>query len=81
MIRAERRAKMEKGLKEFVASFKDGIRKALSKVMAPNYDIFISYCHKNAPKAEAFLNRFRELGSSLSVFFDRIELKAGEFFY
>ncbi|XP_013414543.1 uncharacterized protein LOC106176622, partial [Lingula anatina] len=42
-----------------------------------DYDVFISYSHKNTDKANFFLNTLTRLNPHLRIFYDRNELKAG----
>lgn len=41
------------------------------------YDIFISYSHKNMGKAKAVLNQVQQSNPDLDIFFDYAELKTG----
>nr|XP_006820675.1 PREDICTED: uncharacterized protein LOC100375438 [Saccoglossus kowalevskii] len=40
-----------------------------------NYDVFISYSHKNSQQATAVLNKLTNLNPDLKIFFDKEELK------
>ncbi|XP_077868252.1 uncharacterized protein LOC100375438 [Saccoglossus kowalevskii] len=42
-----------------------------------NYDVFISYSHKNSQQATAVLNKLTNLNPDLKIFFDKEELKTG----
>ena len=41
------------------------------------YDVFISYCHKDMAHAKVFVETFKQLNPKLKVFFDTEELKTG----
>lgn len=41
------------------------------------YDVFISYSHRNPTQAEQLLKIFNEIDSEVKVFYDRSELTAG----
>ena len=44
---------------------------------APNYDVFISYCHKNSDKAAYLLGLLQRYNADMNIFYDRHELKTG----
>lgn len=43
------------------------------------YDVFVSYCHKNTDKAKVFVNSLKQENSDMRIFFDQSELKTGWF--
>ena len=45
---------------------------------ANEYDVFISYCHKNKQIAQEILSYLQGQRSDLKIFFDYAELKTGE---
>ena len=44
------------------------------------YDVFVSYSHKNPSEAETMLKIFADLDPKVKVFYDRSELVMGELF-
>ena len=61
------------------ADFSDAnIVKSEETVEKFDYDVFISYSHKNPAEAESMLKMFRELDPELKVFYDRSELVTGK---
>ena len=42
------------------------------------YDVFVSYCHKNIEKAKMVVNTLKEKNSALQIFFDYEQLKTGQ---
>lgn len=45
------------------------------------YDVFISYSHKNPDQAEALLQAFKEINDKVKVFYDRSALTTGRLKY
>lgn len=41
------------------------------------YDIFVSYCHKNLDKAKVIVNSLKRENPAVRIFFDQDELKTG----
>lgn len=42
------------------------------------YDVFISYCHRNASAAQTMLSSLHTQNKDLKIFFDYKELKSGQ---
>ena len=73
--------KMLAAVKAFAAMFQTTVRYSLLKPLNQHYDIFISYSHKNSDQAQVFLKILYKLNPELSIFYDRIDLKAGTYTY
>ncbi|XP_074651161.1 uncharacterized protein LOC141905942 [Tubulanus polymorphus] len=70
--------KLITGCRTFVKSeLSAGIKHATAARKQTDYDVFISYCHKNTNKVALFLETLQKLKPDLKIFFDRNELKTG----
>ena len=65
---------MGTGLTTFVSLLTSEIK---LKLVSPRYDVFISYSHKNTPKAQYVVEKLRRFYPGICLFFDTINLKAG----
>ena len=50
---------------------------AIENKKQKNFDVFISYSHKNPDKAKSFMDSLLKENQNLKIFFDRSELKMG----